>query len=302
MQRQKLFLIVGVVLFLVAVFMLSMHQEEQRKVTQRANVAKGEQTKVRKAKILIARRDLPPGIQIDERLAVFEAVPEPYIQPGAVTSFERIAGLVTVSRIAQGEQITLSRLALPSVGNLSSVTPSGKRAISIPVDAISSVGGMIKPGDYVDVIATLAIPMTGPEGKPIAQAQVVPLFQNIQVLAVGQEIDIPKEKKEKGRYQQEEGRKDNLPLITLAMTPQQANLISFVQEQGRLRLILRSPGDSEIRAVPLASWDALFQYIIPQLPQPSVEEMQAIQEKPERKNEYVEVYRGLHKEEIVLGK
>ena len=81
-------------------------------------------------------------------------------------------------------------------------------------------------------------------------------------------------------------------MITLALSVHEANLVAFVQEQGRIRLILRSPGDTQVQPVAPASWDTLFRTVMPQaFTQPQEAP------KPQKK---VEIYRGLQKEIKIL--
>ena len=82
-------------------------------------------------------------------------------------------------------------------------------------------------------------------------------------------------------------------LITLALTPQEANLIAFVQEQGRVRLTMRSPADAKVKPMAPASWDTFFQHIASQGQDNG---------STEDTNEYVEVLRGLNKERVPLSK
>jgi len=81
-------------------------------------------------------------------------------------------------------------------------------------------------------------------------------------------------------------------LITLALGSAEANLVAFVQEQGKMRLVMRSPADAKIEPVAPATWDSLFQYIMPQ------KEVQPTADT----NEYIEVLRGLSKERMPLSK
>jgi pilus assembly protein CpaB len=200
--------------------------------------------------------------------------------------------MITIAPVSKGEQITLSKLSYTrQAGGLAEATPVGKRAITVSVDNLSSLAGMIKPGDYVDVIAMIPVPATGTDGKPTTQTAVLPLFQNVLVLAVGQEIGqvISAE----SRYKQAE-RSEPSPLITLALSPQEANLIAFVQEQSKIRLVLRSPADSKIEPVQITSWDTLFQYVMPK----DISKT----ELPKEEGPFVEIYRGLNKERIILSK
>ena len=81
-------------------------------------------------------------------------------------------------------------------------------------------------------------------------------------------------------------------LITLALSPQDAGLIAFVQEQGKIRLTLRSPADAKVEQVQPATWETLFKYLMPQNQTQEVV-------KPENPDDYVEVYHGLNKERVL---
>lgn len=199
MQKQKLILIIGVALALIAVFMVKVYLDQQRELIREQVERQRERVRESQSQILVAKRDIPEGSAIDPGFLELSNVPKQFVQPQAVSSPERIAGMVTIAPISKSEQITLSKLKWPkdvssaaaptrSGGSLASTTPIGKRAITISVDNIASLAGMIKPGDYVDVIATVPVPMQTQDGKQVMQATVIPLFQNIAILAVGQNI------------------------------------------------------------------------------------------------------------------
>jgi len=301
-MQKRLSLIIGVVLAIITVFMVKMYLDQQQAAYQQAlrkQITASEQTKV-----LFAKSDIPKGVAIEAAMVEARAVPEKYIQPKAATSLERIEGMVTAQTIAKGDQITLNQLISTqqaSGESLAMATPVGKRAISIMVDNISSLAGMMRPGDYVDVIGMIPIPAQTPEGKPATQIVAMPLFQNVLVLAVGQELGVIRPSAASGgRYAKEEssGKREGAPIITLALSPQEANLIAFVQEQGKIRFIMRSPADSQVQIVPLASWDTLLQYIIPKNPVTEVSE----EEEAIKSGRTVEIYRGLQKEVVPLSK
>jgi pilus assembly protein CpaB len=269
-------------------------EDAQKKVETIKNELQTNQTAV-----LIAKEDILRGAAIASTQLEVKIIPNQFVQPQAVTSLDRVSGMLTIAPISKGEQVTLSKLTYPkqSAGEgLAGVTPPGKRAITISVDNISSLAGMIKPGDYVDIITQVNIPVQTPQGQQVSQV-VIPLFQNVLILAVGQDIGAPIMKDASGRYQQEQKREAS-PLITIALTPQEASLIAFVQEQGRLRLVLRSPADSQIQPIQPANWDSLFQYLN-LVPQAEVNQAAGPEIEPEG---YVEVYRGLSKEKVPIYK
>lgn len=294
MQKQRIILILGIVLALIAVVMVNVYISQQRQMVQEQAVQTLKNIQANQTAVLVAKKDIPRATLVGADMLETTVVPNQYVQPQAVTSLDRIAGMLAVTSISKGEQITLNKLTWPKEaatgGSLAMATPVGKRAITISVDNISALAGMLRPGDYVDVITTLPVPVQTPDGKQSAQAAVLPLFQNVLVLAVGQEMGAAVSE---SRYKKETSPS---PLITLALSPQEASLIAFVQEQGKLRLVLRSPTDSEIQPIQAASWDTLFQYLMPK------QEVAKPEAKAETPTEYVEIYRGLNKEKVPLAK
>jgi pilus assembly protein CpaB len=304
--KQKLILISGVVLGLVAIVMTKMYLDQQQEIIQEKAKKAIATMQSNQTAVLVAKQDIPRGAMIKAEMFESSVIPNKFVQPQAVTSLDRISGMVTIAPISKGEQISLSKLANAKQsggGDLADVTPSGKRAISIVVDNISSLSGMVKPGDYVDVLATIQVPTQGTDGKVVGQMAVIPLFQNVLVLAVGTNTGGMASGGSSSRYAE----KDNPSpasggniLITLAMGPQEANLIAFVQEQGKVRLIMRSPADAKIEPLTPASWETLFQYIMP--PKPKNEPPPVTVKPVVDTTEYIEVLRGLNKEKVPLSK
>ncbi len=302
--KQKLFLIIGLILGIVALVMIKTYIDQEKSV-ERERVSRAiSKMQTDQTAVLMARQDIPQGEVIEPNMFEPAIVPNQYLQSQAVTSVDKIAGMTTTAPIAKGEQITLSKLNSAAGtsasstrrlggGALAGSTPTGKRAITISVDNIAALGGMIAPGDYVDVLATIPLPAQTADGQQFNQSAVVPLFQNVLVLAIGQEIVAPTAPE--GRYKKEE-KKGFSPLITLALTPQEANLTAFVQEQSKIKLLLRSPADTAIEPVRAGNWDALFQYLMPK----KEESTESTVEEPKPEIKYVEVYRGLNKEKVPL--
>ena len=314
MQKQKLTLIIslGISIIVAAIVLMiinnyiNQNKEQVKDQAEKAIV----NYQANQASVLVAKRDIPRGTAITAEMLENAIVPRQFVQPQAVTSLDRIAGMTTIAAISTGEQVTLTKLIFaPQAegrGGLASVTPIGKRAITISVDEISSVAGLITPGDYVDVIANMPIPVKTAEGKEATQEAVVSVLQNILVLAIGQNIGIPPRQSDK--QTKTESKPQSSPLITLALDSKEAGLLAFLQEQSKIRLVLRSLADSKIGPVQITSWDTLFQYIMPRLePEPQSEQAKLPESEKKAKGktppsqEYVEVYRGLIKDKIPLS-
>lgn len=320
MQKQRIILIIGVVLALIAVFLVRLYLHQQRQLI--VEEAKDELSKEREnlVPVLMAKQDIPADSPINSDTLEVKLTPKQYVQPQAATSMERIGGMIATVKISKGEQITLNKLQWPNKEEtenetgpaprvtsrrLSDATPMGKRAITISVDNIASLLGMIKPGDYVDVIVTAAVPLTTPEGKVEYRQTVMPLFQNVLVLAVGQDVGAPigGGQKQGSRYARKEDsaeKKENssASLITLALSPQEANIVAFVQEQGKIRLVLRSPTDSEQQPFQAIDWNTIFQYV---MPKETMQAQSSLPKEPPKEEEFVDIYRGSNKERVPLS-
>jgi len=294
---KRLSLIIGIVLAILATVLTKLYLDQRTTYIEKQAQKAVSQIQQNQTAVLVAKRDIPKGAYLDASMLQAEVIPNRYVSSQAVTSFDRIAGMAAIATIPKGEQVTLTKL-MPAreaaTISLAMATPMGKRAVTIPVDNISSLGGMIKPGDYVDVLGAVPIPAgLTPEGKTQIQEVILPLFQNILVLSVGQDLGVVRDR------QKAKKSTTTAPIITLALSPQEASLIAFVQGQSKIRLVLRSPADSKIYPVQPASWETLLQYLnlVPQ-------ELKKKEEKEEEIEPEVtiEIYRGLQKGTIPLSK
>jgi Flp pilus assembly protein CpaB len=226
--------------------------------------------------------------------------------------------------ISKGQQVTKNQLSAgvdvemgavkKAFGTLAMATPIGKRAITLNIEGVGSLAGMLKPGDYVDVIAVIKIPVQMPGGKQVEQTANIPLFQNTLILAVGSQLVAPKtpeaEKavpwdiKAMTKAPAKEVTEKASPLITLALSPQEANLLAFVSQQGQVRLLLRSPADAKVENLFPANWEYFFQYVASLYPAAAGQRKPGAEgaEKPaEKQKKQVEIYRGLKKDYLVVS-
>ncbi|MDD5560997.1 MAG: Flp pilus assembly protein CpaB [Candidatus Omnitrophica bacterium] len=283
--KKYLPLLISGVCGLIAVVLINNYIQHQTEEAKRM-VA---QSQKNLTTVVVAKQSIPAGTAIKESMLAEITVNRNMVQPRSAASIDRVVDKITIAPIDKGEQVLLNKVTISGeIGSLSMKVPAGKRAVTVPVDNISSVGGMIRPGDHVDIVGMVPIPAMNAEGKQVNQLATMPLFQDVLVLAVGQEFMQGGKKEEKAAA--------IAPAITFALSPQEANLIVFVQEQGKIRLILRSPGDTQLQQVTPASWDTLFRTVMPQAFQQQ-EKPVVVPPKPKKT---VEIYRGLNKEIKVL--
>jgi len=282
-QKQRLIiLIVGVVLGLIAILMVSSYIKDMERNSRKEAAKTLEKLRQNQAVVLVASKDIPVNTSIQGSMLETAIVPREYVQPQVATSLDRVSGMITVAPISRGEQISLTKLS--SSGqvkrrDLSSLTPFGKRAVSVIAENINEVSSLIKPGDNIDLIAVLSLP-TGEEGKKVTQQTIIPAFQNVLILAVGKETEagasVPK------------GEKEKVNQITVALGPTEANIMTFLQDQGKIRISLRSAQDSQVETAQPVTWESVLQYL------PSL--------KPkEEQIETIDIYRGVNKEKIPIS-
>lgn len=187
-------------------------------------------------RVLIARQDISLGTAIDEAMLGIRELPQAYIEDRHIPASEapRIIGVRVTSGVRAGESLLWSDLATTSdqARDLSSLVRSGQRAITIRADANTSFGGLVRPGDRVDVLLTLE--------RADADPVTVPLLQNLLVLAAGQDTGAMVRPGSTTR------RPGTIGQVTLSASIEQSQLLAFSAERGRLALILRNPDDIEV--------------------------------------------------------
>ena len=155
--------------------MMSGGNEPQPQVTQAPVV----DTKT--AKILVAAKDIPLGRKLGEDDLSWAPWPQDAIPQGAVTkktdasATDEFQGRIAKAPIFSGEPIRPERLINTDKGFMSAILPKGKRAIAVSVEAETTAGGFILPGDKVDLILTR---------KSDTGAHSETILENIRILAI----------------------------------------------------------------------------------------------------------------------
>jgi pilus assembly protein CpaB len=164
---------------------------------------------------------------------------------GAILKREDALGRGVVSDLYQGEPIVESRLAaVGSGGGLAATIRQGMRACAVKVDEVVGVAGFVTPGMRVDVLISGNPP--GPANL-VQGTKVKTLLQNIQVLSAG--TDIQKDA---------EGKPQQVQVVNLLVTPDQAELLSLASNQAKIQLVLRNPLDLQMTHPPGTAMAALF--------------------------------------------
>ncbi|MDP1909127.1 MAG: Flp pilus assembly protein CpaB [Hyphomicrobium sp.] len=204
--------------------------------------------------VLVASTDLKPGQILTKESVRWQSWPESAAQqtyidrsarPEAIAS---LVGAVVRSNMIAGDPIRDDKLGLLNPGLLSSMLPSGKRAVAVRITAENTAGGFILPNDRVDVLHTLGS-LDKPEGQKDYTTRTI--LTNITVLAIDQTLDErTKDKDEKSKAKSTAVGKT----ATLELDPRPAELLTAAAAAGALSLALRSTADNaEVAPTPLAA-------------------------------------------------
>lgn len=183
-------------------------------------------------KLLVARKQIEPGTVVTEEMLAVRVVPAAYVETRAVREAEksRVVGLRMGTPVQANQTILWTDLAITADDkrDLSSLVQPGMRAVGVRAANDDRSFALIRPGDRVDVIATLPV-----EGSSARQSLV--LLQNVLVLAVG--IETSTDNNKSGTPAQQD------LILNLSLTIPEAQLVALAQEKGRLSVALRNPDD-----------------------------------------------------------
>lgn len=211
-------------------------------------------------KVVVAVTAIPAKTIITKEMVTTQDVLADYAHVSAVADIDQVAGNIARADMIAGEQVLKEKLLArkSTVAGLSNLIPLGMRAFTIPVNEVTGVGGLIMPGDRIDLIGTVdlefpniqvsgSVRPTGQINMQANQQKVTVthvLMQNVEVLAVGQNLQPAVtetgEKKSTGPS----------ATITLAVEPDKVQAIAMILEKGKLSVSLRSPADRGIHSRP----------------------------------------------------
>ena len=183
-------------------------------------------------KAVVAATQMPVGTLLTRDSVKLVDWPANTPLQGGFSKIDDVVDRGLVAPVVENEPLSEIKLAPKEAGAglPPSITP-GMRAISVKVNEVIGVAGFVVPGTHVDVVTVIAEGTTRNSGDTISRIVV----SNVQVLSAGT------------RYDQEESRKDGKPIrstvVTLMVTPLDAERIALAQSEGELMLTLRHPLD-----------------------------------------------------------
>ncbi|MEW6703858.1 MAG: Flp pilus assembly protein CpaB [Pseudomonadota bacterium] len=179
--------------------------------------------------VVVANENLAPGTRLGPANVAVRKIPREWLHSNAIQpgQFDRAENAALALPAARGEPLLWAQLEGQRAASFSARLAAGRRAVTVPVDEISSISGMLVPGDAIDLIVAL---------RREGGVMMLPLLQDVKVLATGTQVQPG------GR--DENGRERTYTTVTLDATPEEARRIMAAREVGRVTALLRAPGDS----------------------------------------------------------
>jgi pilus assembly protein CpaB len=216
------------------------------------------------AAVVVAAVDIPARTQITEKMVKVEDVPVNFKSEASYGSVDEVIGKATRYPLSLDEEVTSSKVVslepMQGADSLAFVIPKGMRAISINADQVLSAGGLVLPGDYVDIVGVFSLKKA--DGNEEQSYFVRTIIQNVEVLAVAQTItDVPPPAEDgtaaaaadSSGTQRARGSEaapnPEATTLTLLVEPEKAEWVFLAEANGTLRAIVRSFGDSDVTDV-----------------------------------------------------
>jgi len=178
--------------------------------------------------VAVAAEDLPLGVKLQSKMVKTAGYLEENLPSDFISDPESLAGRVVIAPIKNNEPVVEHHLAPKDVtiGGVSAIIKSGSRAIAVKGDKVIGISGFIRPGNRVDVLATVKHP-----GTKLDVTKTV--LENALVLATGTIM----QKDEKDSYP--------VDVYTLEVTPAEGEKLALAAAEGKLQFALRNLADTQ---------------------------------------------------------
>lgn len=256
MKKSRLLILLALLLAVLSTFFLYQYVESLRKEPE---------VKVEYGTVIVAEANIPELVKISEEMIASKSVPVEAIHPDAARVPTDLIGLTSKSEILNGEQILKTKVATVEAElSLAYQIPENMRAIVVPIASeVTGLAGYLEIGDHVDMVVTYSNrpgPGTPPDPNqepevdseedpevttPVAPefdeviegyVETITQFQNIEVLALGVKGAL----NEAGQPVESQGVPSS---VVLLVTPEQAEVVSYMLGAGSFQMTLRNPVD-----------------------------------------------------------
>jgi len=181
-------------------------------------------------KIVVAKGDVAPGSVLQETDLTTSNFPSEGAPLGTFLDPKEVVGRVVMTQLVKGQAVLDTLLAQKGAsGGASAMVPAGMRAVTLEVNEVSGVAGLLSPGCKVDVVQTIR--MKDEDGDNMMAKTIV---EDLRVIAVGRRTStVGPEPEQLARS------------VTVLATQEQSEIIDLASRMGTPRLVLRNTLDNK---------------------------------------------------------
>ncbi|MBI2815367.1 MAG: Flp pilus assembly protein CpaB [Acidobacteria bacterium] len=199
---------------------------------------------LRLGQVVVAAEPLQLGTRLQPQQLRLIQWPADSRPEGSCMRIEDCTGRALITQVFENEPILEKKLAPIEAGaGLPAVIPEGMRAVSIRVDDVVGVAGFVMPGTMVDVLVTGDPQTRGGTGNTITRT----FLENARVLAAGQRVQ-----------QDKDGKPQSESVVTLLVSPEEADRLAMASTEGKIHLALRNTIDTTATNPPPVQRASLF--------------------------------------------
>jgi Flp pilus assembly protein CpaB len=183
------------------------------------------------AKSLI-QKGTPGDVVGSTKLFAVTSIPRDQVKNGAYVDPKTLTGQIAAVDIYPGQQLTSADFAIANVNALTQRLARNQRAVVVPLDSPSEVGGQIASGDHVDVWIVLSAQAANGVSRPVVRQ----LLQNMYVMNAGV----------------------NGGNVTVRATPRESGMLIYASTNAKIWLVLRpAVGSTSAKPPQITSSDLL---------------------------------------------
>jgi len=191
--------------------------------------------------VVVAANDIPVGSKVADGDVKLVRFPVAVLPSNIFHLKTSVVGRGAILPIARGEFFLPNKLAGENAGSgMQSLIPPGMRAVSVRVNEVIGVAGFVVPGTRVDVLLT-----GNPSGA--SDQQTTTVLENVAVIATGQKLE-----------RNTAGEPQLTPVVTLLVSPDDAQKLTLATSQGKIQLALRNPLDTKQQELNSVNTGALY--------------------------------------------
>lgn len=219
------------------------------------------------SRVLVAKETIRQGSKLDAGMFRVATFAEDDLVPNAIADAEAVVGQTVTTDILKGQQLSRAYIATATdddrADQLTFKVPEGHRGIGVSVNDVSTFGGLVVPGDRVDVVVTYDEKDANNTDQKYKRISTV--LQNVLVLAREQtEVQLVNPLPGEGsdatagggetpltgaafEQRPEDFEPDGgVSVVTLALTPQDVQAFVLADSLGEVTLVLRRFGEDAI--------------------------------------------------------